>query len=71
MARRRREALKELDELHMLITYYGLTSEQFPGQWQYMLGANERQLLLYLIDIARDKLKYPSLWERIKEWFAL
>lgn len=71
MKREKLGELMELDNLHMLITYYGLTSEQFPGQWQYMLGANERQLLLYLIDIARDKLKYPSLWERIKEWFAL
>lgn len=71
MKREKLGELMELDNLHMVITYYGLTSEQFPGQWQYMLGANERQLLLHLIDIARDKLKYPSLWERIKEWFAL
>ena len=71
MKREKQGELMELDDLHMLINYYGLTSEQFPGQWQYMLGARERQLLLYLIDIARDKLRYPTLWERIKEWFAL
>lgn len=70
MARKRQETLKELDELHMLITYYGVMSEQFPGQWQYMLGANDRQLLLHLIDIQRDRLRFPSLWERIKERFS-
>lgn len=71
MTKEGEELLVRLENLHMLIKYNGIQSEQFPGQWQYYFDKKERNLLLDLIDKARTEVKHPTIRQQIKDRFTI